>query len=74
MKLYQKLFENNLTTSQRDFSARYLCMNPSYLAQRRDAAVSERALINCFQQLWHEHRYILAARVALIVLWDRPCT
>jgi len=44
-------------------------MNPSYLAQRGERELSERALINTFRHLWGERRYWLAWTVARAILW-----
>lgn len=67
--LYHYLARKKVTWSRRDASSYLFGMNPSYLAQRGDRELSERALINLFRRLWEERRYLLAARVACVVLW-----
>lgn len=70
--LYHYLARRKVTWSRRDCSQFLLGMNPSYLAQRGDRELSERALINLFQHLWGEHRFWLCWKVARIILWRRP--
>ena len=52
--LYHYLARHKVTWSRRDASSYLFGMNPSYLAQRGDRELSERALINLFRRLWDE--------------------
>lgn len=70
--IYLLLERKKITWSRRDASTYLLGMNPSYLAQRGDRELSERALINLFQFLWRERRYSLALGVAHELLFRRP--
>jgi hypothetical protein len=67
--LYRKLEAANATWSMRDCSAFVLGMNASYLAQRGELVLSERALINAFRHLWRERKFWLAWTVARSLLW-----
>lgn len=67
--IYHQLASRGLTTSQRDYSSYYLGMSANYACLRGDRAPSERAMINLFRRLWAERHYILAARVAWLILW-----
>ena len=67
--LYQYLALRKVTWSRRDASSYLFGMNPSYLAQRGDRELSERALINLFRYLWEARRFILAFRVARAILF-----
>lgn len=69
ISLYQYLARHKVTWSKRDASTYLFGMNPSYLAQLGDGELSERALINLFQHLWEERRYVIALRVARAILW-----
>lgn len=71
ISLYQYLERHKATWSKRDASTYLFGMNPSYLAQRGDRELSERALINLFQHLWRERRFLLCWKVARLVLWGR---
>lgn len=66
---YHHLSRRGLTTSQRDYSAYYLGMAENYACLRGERGPSARGLINLFQRLWDERRYLLAARVAVAILW-----
>ena len=66
--IYHQLVRRKLTWSLRDCSSYFLGMNPSYLAQRGDRALSERALIHLFRRLWPNH-LILAIKVARLILF-----
>lgn len=66
---YPLLAQRGLTTSQRDYSSYYLGMAENYACLRGDRGPSARALINLFQRLWEERRYLLALRVARSLLW-----
>lgn len=72
ISLYQYLERHKATWSKRDASTYLFGMNPSYLAQRGDREISERALINLFQHLWGERRFLLCWKVAQVILWRRP--
>ena len=71
IQLYRSLEDAKVTWSRRDCSAFVLVINPSYLAQRGDRRLSERALINAFRHLWTERRYWLAWKVARAILWGK---
>ncbi len=67
--IYNALLKRGLTTSQRDFSTRYAGKSPSYLATTN--ALSEGAMIAVFRKLIEEGRWLLAWRVARMVLFGR---
>jgi hypothetical protein len=69
MNIYHELSRRNLTWSLRDLSGHYYQMAPNYACLRGDRGPSERALINLFQRLCEERHYILAARVAWMILF-----
>jgi hypothetical protein len=69
--IYHLLARRKLTRRLRDCSSPFLGMNASYLAQGGDRELSERALIHLFRRLWEERHYILAARVAWVILFGR---
>jgi hypothetical protein len=69
--VYRLLVRRKLTWSLRDCSSYFFGMNPSYLAQRGDRALSERALIHLFRRLWPNHM-ILAIKVARLILFGGP--
>jgi hypothetical protein len=69
MDFYHLLAKRGLTTSQRDYSAYYLGMAENYACLRGDRGPSERASINLFRRLWEERRYLLAIKVARLILW-----
>ncbi len=68
---YQLLTRKKYTWSLRDYSSHYLGMAENYACLRGDRGPSERALINLFRRLWEERHYLLAARVAWTILWER---
>lgn len=70
--LYETLKKRGLTSSQRDFSTRYAGKSPSYLATM--ASPSNGAMIAVFRKLFAERRWLLAIRVARMVLFgpNRP--
>ena len=72
LDFYQSLALRGWTTSHRDYSSYYLGMNASYVAQRGDRGLSERALINLFRRLWEERHFLLAAKVAWAILFGGP--
>jgi hypothetical protein len=72
IEIYHLLARRNLSWSRRDASHFILKMNPSYLAQRGHLPLSHRAMLNLFTHLWQERRYVLAARVAWVILWGSP--
>ena len=67
--IYETLRKHGLTTSQRDFCIRYASKSPSYLATT--GALSESAMIAVFRKLIAEGRWLLAMRVARMVLFGR---
>jgi len=67
--IYYQLARRGLTKSQRDYSSYYLGMAENYACLRGDRGPSERALVNLFRRLWGERHYILAAKVAWLILW-----
>ena len=69
IELYRFLESAKITWSRRDCSAFVFGMNPSYLAQRGDRELSERALVNAFRHLWAGRRYWLAWKVARLILF-----
>lgn len=66
---YPILARRGLTTSLRDYSSYYLGMAENYACLRGARPPSERALIHLFRRLCEERRYILALRVAWVILW-----
>lgn len=68
-KLYMTMLKRGLTTSQRDFSTHYLNKSPSYLATM--GTLSEGAMIAVIRKLIEEGRWLLACRVAMMVLFGR---
>ena len=67
--IYETLKKHGLTTSQRDFSRRWAGRSASYLATTQ--ALSEGAMIVVFRKLLAEGRWLLALRVARMVLFGR---
>lgn len=65
--LYETLRKRGLTTSQRDFSTRYAGKSPSYLATMNTPSVE--VAICVFRKLVTERRWLLALRVARMVLF-----
>ncbi|HEX8056562.1 MAG TPA: DUF6626 family protein [Novosphingobium sp.] len=65
--LYETLRKRGLTTSQRDFSTRYAGRSPSYLATMNSP--SAEVAICVFRKLVAERRWLLAIRVAHMVLF-----
>ena len=65
--IYETLRKRGLTTSQRDFSTRYAGRSPSYLATTN--TLSDGAMIAVFRQLIVQRRWLLAIRVAHMVLF-----
>ena len=74
LDIYHLMSERRLTNSLRDFSNYYLGMAKNYACLRSDRRPSERALIHLFQRLWKERHYVLALRIAWLVLWDQTST
>lgn len=72
MDIYHHFFERGLTGSHRHFSSAYLGRAENYLCLRGERGPSADALIELFQSLWREGRFLLAARVAWAVLWLKP--
>jgi hypothetical protein len=67
--IYAALRKRGLTTSQRDFSTRYAGRSPSYLATTN--TLSEGAMLAVFRALVAQRRWLLALRVARMVLFGR---
>ena len=67
--IYDILFERGLTTSQRDFSTYWLGRSPSYLATV--GHLSDAAMIALCRKLIEERRWLLAIRVAHMILFGR---
>lgn len=67
--IYNILLKRGLTTSQRDFSTHYAGKSASYLATTH--GLSEGAMIAVFRKLIEEGRWLLAIRVARMVLFGR---
>jgi|HubBroStandDraft_1064217.scaffolds.fasta_scaffold766367_2 hypothetical protein len=67
--IYNILLRRGLTTSQRDFSTYYAGKSPSYLATT--GGLSDGAMIAVFRRLIEEGRWLLAYRVAHMVLFGR---
>ena len=67
--IYDILFKRGLTTSQRDFSTYWIGRSPSYYATT--GALSDGAMIAVFKKLIEERRWLLAWRVARMVLFGR---
>jgi hypothetical protein len=65
--IYALLFKRGLTTSQRDFSVYWLGKSPSYYATT--GAQSEGAMVAVFRKLFEEGRWLLALRVARMVMF-----
>lgn len=67
--IYETLRKRGLTTSQRDFSTYYAGKSPSYLATTN--GLSDGAMIAVFRRLIEEGRWLIAIRVARMVLFGR---
>ena len=65
--IYELLLKRGLTTSQRDFSTHYAAKSASYLATKK--SLSEGAMVSVFRKLMDERHFLLAARVASIILF-----
>lgn len=65
--IYELLLKHGLTTSQRDFSKNYAAKSESYFATRK--SLSEGAMVSVFRKLMDERHFLLAARVASIILF-----
>lgn len=72
MVIYHHFLERGLTDSQRHFSSAWLGRAENYLCLRAGRGPSADALVELFQTLWREGRFVLAARVAWAVLWLKP--
>ena len=68
--VYAILLKSGLTTSRTDFSAYWAGRAPSYLATT--GALSDGAMIAVFRRLLDERRWLLAIRVAHMILFRRP--
>ena len=69
MDIYRHFLERGLTDSQRHFSSAWLGRAENYLCLRAHRGPSADALVELFQTLVREGRFMLAARVAWAVLW-----
>ncbi len=71
IELYRQLLRTGATHSLRDFSSYYLGMaeNAACLSLKR-GGFSARGRINLFRRLWEERRYLLALKVARLILWE----
>lgn len=67
--LYHLFKRRGLTRSRRQFSSEWLGAAPNYIALRGCRAPSPDVLVNLFQKLCRKGAFILAARVALMILW-----
>ena len=67
--IYNILLKRGLTTSQRDFSTYWVGKSPSYLATT--GGLSDGAMIAVFRKLIEEQRWLLAIRVAHMILFGR---
>ena len=67
--LFEALKKRGLVTSQRDFSKRYAGKSASYLSTTH--SLSAAALVSVFRKLVEEGRWLLALRVARMVLFGR---
>ena len=67
--LYELLLKRGLTTSQRDFSTRWCDRSPSYLATQTQPSLD--ATVTVLRKLVAEGRWLLAFRVAHMVLFGR---
>jgi len=69
MDIYRFFYARGLTYSQRHFSSAWLGCAENYLCLRAGRGPSADVLITLFQTLMREGRFMLAARVAWVVLW-----
>lgn len=69
MDIYHHFHERGLTDSHRHFSSAWLGRAENYLCLRGGRGPSSDALIDLFQTLWRECRFLLALRVGWAVLW-----
>ena len=67
--IYETLRKRGLTTSQHDFSTYYAGKSASYLATCK--TLSAEAMIAVFRRLVEERHWLLAIRVARIILFGR---
>ena len=67
--LYTRFHRRGLTTSQRDFSSRWLGTADNYLCLRADRGPSAAVLVGLFQRLWRQGRLLLAIQVGWSILW-----
>ena len=72
MNIYHHFFERGLTDSHRHFSSAWLGRAENYLCLRAGRGPSADALVELFQTLVREGRFMLALRVAWAVLWLKP--
>lgn len=66
--IYSTFLKRGLTTSQRHFSTHWCDRAPNYLAL--GGGLSEGAMIAVFRKLVAEGRWLMAFRVAHMVLFD----
>lgn len=67
--IYDILLKRGLTTSQRDFSTYWLGRSPSYYATT--GALSDGAMVALCKKLIEEQCWLLAIRVAHMILFGR---
>lgn len=72
MNIYHLFQRRGLTDSHRHFSRVWLGCAENYMCLRADRGPSADVLINLFQTLVREGRFMLATRVAWTVLWMTP--
>jgi len=70
--IYHLLQRAKLTHSRRHASRELFGAADNYLALCGDRGPSERALIHLFRRLWEERHWLLAFRVARMILWGGP--
>lgn len=67
--LYTLMLNRRLTTSQRHFSSHWCGRAPNYLALQN--GISDSAMITVFRNLVTEGRWLVAFRVAHIILFGQ---
>ena len=68
ISIYRVFKRAGLTTSQRRFSADWLGTAENYLGLRGHRGPSANILVGLFQRLWARRRFLLAIRVAGMIL------
>ena len=69
---YHPLCRRKLTHSRRHYSTIWLGAAPNYSCLRGSRGPSAQALIYLFRALWERRHHLLAARVAVALLWTVP--